>query len=103
MEVILSLSLLCFMILFTISEWISKSTIIRLGDMIDDYETEVSGYESRVSSLMDDCNELHIRVNDLEDLVDTLQDERASVVRWIQSAPPVVQTTLHSIDRKVPE
>lgn len=92
MEVVLVLSLFCFIVLFTISEWISKSTIIRMGDLIDDYEREVSGYESRVESLMDDCTELRIRVNDLEDLVDTLQDERAAVVRWVKLAPPGFST-----------
>lgn len=103
MEVVLVLSLFCFIVLFTISEWISKSTIIRMGDLIDDYEREVSGYESRVESLMDDCTELRIRVNDLEDLVDTLQDERAAVVRWVKLAPPGILDTLRSIDTKVPE
>lgn len=104
MEVaVLSLSLLCFMVLFTISEWISKNTVIRMGDLIDDYKRKVSGYESRVESLMNDCTELHIRINELEELVDTLHDERASVVRWVKSAPPAIQGTLRSIDTKVPE
>lgn len=100
---VLSLSLLCFMVLFTISEWISKNTIIRLGDMIEEHEAEVAGCESRIQALMDDCTELRIRVNELEDLIDTLQDERASVVRWVKSAPLIVLDTLSSIEDKVPE
>lgn len=53
----------------------------------DWYESHVKGLVGQCTILEDKCNGLIDRNTDLEELVDTLHDERAQIRRWYAEAP----------------